>query len=64
MPLWKYQRIRRTLRATRLKLLTEGDLLGAQTLFTVYGSPTRGGMTAAQELLIDTFVTRPAVAGG
>jgi hypothetical protein len=29
MPLRKYERVRRTLRATRLKLFAEGNLLGA-----------------------------------
>jgi hypothetical protein len=46
-----------------LKLLTEGDLLRTQTFFTVYGSPTGGSMAAPKKLLINSFVTRPAVAG-
>ena len=63
MPFRKHQRIRRPLRPTGLKLLAERNLLRTQTLFSMYRGPARGGVAAPQELLVNAFVTGPAVAG-
>ena len=60
----KHKRVRRALCATRLELFAEGNLLGTQAFLTVDGGPTRGGVAAAEEFLIDAFVAGAAIAGG
>ena len=56
------ERVGRTLGASGLELLAEGDLLSAQALLAMDGGPTGCGVTAAQELLVDAFVAGAAVA--
>jgi hypothetical protein len=61
VPLRENQRIGRALRSTWLELLAERYLLRTQALLSMDCGPTRSGMAAAQELLIDAFMARPAV---
>jgi hypothetical protein len=60
----KNEGVRWPLRASRLELLAERDLFWTEAFFSVNRGPTRRGMAASQEFLIDAFVTGTAVAGG
>jgi len=51
------------LRASRLELFAEGNLLRGQSFLPVDGGPTGSGVAAAQELLIDPFVAGTAITG-
>lgn len=62
MPFRQHERVRRTLRATRLELFAEGNLLRTQALFTVDGGPTWRSVAAAKEFLVDGFVAGAAIA--
>ena len=62
MPLRNRKWVGWTLRSPGLELLAEGNLLRTQSRFAMHGRPTGRGVTAAQKLLIDAFVTGAAVA--
>jgi len=59
----KNEGVRWALRASRLELFAEGNLLRGQAFLPVDGGPTRSGVAAAQELLIDPFVAGAAITG-
>jgi len=64
MPFGYGERIRRTICATWLELLAEGDLLFAEALGAMHCRPAWRRVAAAQEFLIDVFVAGAAVARG
>src|SRR5215471_2404821 len=55
------ERMWRALYCARLILLGKSNLLGCKILVPANGGPRRRGVTALQELLINRFVTRPAI---
>jgi hypothetical protein len=54
----------RALDVAGIVLLGEGYLLGREAFFAHDCGPGRGGVTAAQKLLVDLLVARAAIAGG
>src|SRR5215831_9563736 len=59
-----HKRMWRPVGVTRLILLRKGDLLRRQTFSPKHRRPGHGCMTAVLKLLIDTFMTAAAIAGG
>ena len=59
----KNEGVRWALRASRLELFAEGNLLRGQAFLPVDGGPTGSCVPAAQELLIDPFVAGTAITG-